>query len=385
MIRAVNVFLQKAAGGICFACGLFVAAHASADAVNFFPRTAFHAANLPVKAPRAGSFGFCSKPVTPIGPLPVIKENHIRDGSFHIPDTLPIADHDTTAFSGIPPQPVKGRIWALGGVTAAVYANSLLVLNKFWYSGYPQRSFHTFNDAGEWLQMDKAGHVFSAYMLSKYSRELWRWSGLPRKSQIWIGGMSGLAYQSVVELLDAHSGKWGWSWSDMAANVFGVSVMMSQELAWNEQRFQLKFSSFPVRYKDPVLKARALDQFGNSLAERTLKDYNSQTYWLSLNLKSVMPESNLPRWLNIAVGYSADNLFDDYSNHWTDAAGVTHDYTWLKRKRQLFLSPDIDLTKIRTRHKGVKVLFQVLNMIKIPAPALELDLNGRLKMHALYF
>ena len=60
-----------------------------------------------------------------------------------------------------------------------------------------------FNDAGEWLQMDKAGHIFSAYMLSKYSRELWRWSGLPRKKQIWIGGMSGLAYQSVVELLSA--------------------------------------------------------------------------------------------------------------------------------------------------------------------------------------
>ena len=230
MTRAVHVFLKKAAGGICFACGLFVSAQVT-------------------------------------GAVPY--------------DTLPIAKHDTTAFFNVPAQPVQGRIWALGGVTAAVYANSLLVLNEFWYSGYPQRSFHTFNDVGEWLQMDKAGHIFSAYMLSKYSRELWRWSGLPRKKQIWIGGMSGLAYQSVVELLDAHSGNWGWSWSDMAANVFGVGVMMSQELAWNEQRFQLKFSSFPVRYKDPVLKARADDQFGNSLAERTLKDYNSQTYWLS--------------------------------------------------------------------------------------------------------
>ncbi len=95
--------------------------------------------------------------------------------------------------------------------------------------------------------------------------------------------MSGLAYQSVIELLDAHSENWGWSWSDMAANTLGVAVMMSQELAWNEQRFQLKFSSFPVRYTDPVLKARAIDQFGHTWAERTLKDYNSQTYWLSLN------------------------------------------------------------------------------------------------------
>lgn len=337
MTRGVKVFLQKAAGGICCACSLFL----------FHPRT------------------FAQ---TPADSLPVVQDTARYTGFFDIPE-----------------RPVKGRIWALGGVTAAVYTNSLLVLNRYWYSGYSQRNFHTFNDSGEWLQMDKAGHVFSAYMFSKYSRELWRWSGLPRKQQIWIGGMSGLAYQSVIELLDAHSENWGWSWGDMAANGLGVAIMMSQELAWNEQRFQLKFSSFPVRYTDPVLKARAIDQFGHTWAERTLKDYNSQTYWLSLNLKSVMPESRLPRWLNIAVGYSADNMFDDYVNLWTDAEGKVHDYTRLKRKRQLVFSPDIDLTKIRTKHKGVKVLFQVLNMIKVPAPALEVDLNGRLKMHALYF
>lgn len=378
MIRYIKTFCKKAAGSICCTGSLFTLWMLPVK-VNAAPMRAGHEISFPgLSISRLNDTA-----VTPVQDTSfklAATPERVRDTFPRVKDSAPYI-----GFFDIPDRPVKGRVWALSGITVAAYANSLLVLNQFWYSGYSQRSFHTFNDSGEWLQMDKAGHIFSAYLLSKYSREIWRWTGLPRKQQIWIGGMSGLAYQSVIELLDAHSENWGWSWSDMAANTLGVAVMMSQELAWNEQRFQLKFSSFPVRYNDPVLKARAIDQFGHTWAERTLKDYNSQTYWLSLNLKSVMPESRLPRWLNIAVGYSADNMFDDYSNHWTDAGGVYRNYTWLKRKRQLILSPDLDLTKIRTKHKGVKVLFQVLNMIKIPAPALELDLNGRLKMHALYF
>lgn len=280
---------------------------------------------------------------------------------------------------------VEGRVWALGIGSAAIYGSSLLVLNQYWYKDYAKRNFHTINDSGEWLQMDKFGHVYTTYLFSKYSREIWRWSGLPSKQQIWIGGLSGFAYQSVIELLDAHSTHWGFSWSDMGANALGSAVMISQELIWNEPRFQLKFSYFPVNYNDPALKARAIDQFGERFAERTLKDYNAQTYWLSVNPWSFAKESNFPKWLNIAVGYGTEGLYDAKTNDWTDEHGVRYDYTHIHRTRQFYLSPDIDFTKIPTRRKGIRVLFQVLNMIKVPAPALEISSAGKLKAHALYF
>lgn len=231
--------------------------------------------------------------------------------------------------------------------------------------------------------MDKMGHVYSAYMEGKLSRELWRWTGLPREKQIWIGGLSGFVYQSVIEVLDGYSSEWGFSWSDVAANGAGTALMVSQELLWDEQRIQLKFSSFPKRYKDPVLRVRTHELFGKSLPEKTLKDYNAQTYWLSVNLNSFNPDSRLPAWLNVAIGYSADGMFKGDENIWEDKNGQEHNYTHIPRIRQFYLSPDIDFTKIPTRKKGVKVLLQVLNMLKFPAPALGITSQGKLTAHLI--
>ncbi|PSL46442.1 putative lipoprotein DUF2279 [Chitinophaga niastensis] len=288
-------------------------------------------------------------------------------------------------FFSIPDTTTKSHVWILSGTTVALYGSTLAVLNTAWYKGYPRSSFHFFNDMGEWNQMDKAGHIFSAYFIGKYSREMWRWSGLPPKKQIWIGGLSGLAFQSVIEVLDGYSSEWGFSWGDMGANAVGSALLISQELAWNEQRIQVKFSSHLQSFDDPVLQRKANELFGTSYWARTLKDYNAQTYWLSVNLHSFNKDSWLPKWLNIAVGYGADGMLGGRDNTWTDKNGIDHDYGHIKRIRQFYLSPDVDFTKIRTGKKGVKVIFQVLNMLKFPAPTIEINSQGNMKLHALYF
>ncbi|MFB6454860.1 DUF2279 domain-containing protein [Chitinophaga sp. Hz27] len=289
------------------------------------------------------------------------------------------------SFFSLPDTTIPARVAMLSGATAVVYGSSLVALNAAWYKGYPKSSFHFFNDIHEWNQMDKMGHIFSAYFIGKYSREAWRWSGLPRKEQIWIGGLSGFAFQSVIEVLDGYSSEWGFSWSDMAANTIGSALLISQELAWNEQRIQIKFSSHLQSYDDPVLRDKARQLFGGSLPERILKDYNAQTYWLSVNVHSFAKTSNWPRWLNVAIGYGAEDMLGGTDNFWTDNQGMLHDYSHIRRYRQFYLSPDIDFTKLRTKKKGVKVLFQVLNMIKFPAPTLEINSKGYMKLHALYF
>lgn len=127
----------------------------------------------------------------------------------------------------------KNRIWLVAGAHAALWGGSYLALNKAWYADYPRQSFHFFNDNSEWNQMDKSGHVWTAYQMSRLSSELWRWAGLSDHKSAWLGGLSGVAYQSIIEIQDGFSSEWGFSWGDMAANVTGAALYTAQELLWN--------------------------------------------------------------------------------------------------------------------------------------------------------
>src|SRR5689334_21997922 len=102
------------------------------------------------------------------------------------------------------------RRWIIGAGTAATYASTLIVLNEAWYKDYPKSSFHTFNDGGEWLQMDKIGHGWTAYNSSRLGYSLWRWSGVSPRAAVWLGTSSSLAYMLSIEYLDGRSAEWGW-------------------------------------------------------------------------------------------------------------------------------------------------------------------------------
>lgn len=78
-------------------------------------------------------------------------------------------------------------------------------------------------------------------------------------------------------------------------------------------------------------------------------------------------------------------MLGGFQNRGYDKDGnITFDRPDIIRHRQWYLSPDIDLSKIRTNSRALKTAFTILNMVKIPAPALELS-KGKLKVHALYF
>lgn len=280
---------------------------------------------------------------------------------------------------------IKNRTRIIAGTNIIGYSAAMVGLYSAWYKNYPQSNFHAFNDVGEWKQVDKIGHAYSAYAESKASMELWRWTGIDRKKRIWIGGMSGAFYQTVIEVLDGFSAEWGWSWADFGANFFGSGLLVAQELAWDEQRIQMKFSFHRKSYSDPELRKQSEKLFGSTTAERFLKDYNGQTYWLSANLRSFFPKSRIPRWLNVSIGTGAEGMFGANENLGRDKNGnITFNRPDVKRYRQWYLAPDIDLSRIPTRHKGLKVAFNILNIVKFPMPALEFS-NGRFKFNAVSF
>jgi hypothetical protein len=271
----------------------------------------------------------------------------------------------------------RKRRWLIGGINAAGYGGSLIALSSAWYKNFPKSRLKSFDDSKEWLQTDKIGHAWTAYNTGRASAAMWRWAGLSQRKAAWVGGLSGAAYLTVIEFLDGHSANWGWSWADMGANVGGSGLFIGQELLWREQRVVFKFSFHQKSYDDAALNARTNQLFGKSWYERMLKDYNGQTYWLSANLHSFFPKSKLPRWLNVAAGYGAENLFGGFENIAKDVNGnTTFNRSDLPRYRQWYIAPDIDLSKIKTRHKGIRILLDALNIFKFPAPSVGFSRKG---------
>lgn len=258
---------------------------------------------------------------------------------------------------------------------AVVASTALLALNQLWYQDYPQSSFHFKNDNAQWLQMDKAGHVFASYQMGRFGSELLEWSGSTKKSQRLYGATLGFAFLSVVEVMDGFSEEWGASYGDVLANASGTALYISQDLLWNEQRIVPKFSFHQTVY--PSARSNVL---GKSWQEQILKDYNGQTYWLSANIRSFLPNSKVPKWLNLAIGYGGEGMITG-----DDVLVNSIFFPESKRVRQFYVSLDVDLTRIKTENRTLKTLFSLFNTLKIPAPTLEVLGNRRLRWHAFYF
>lgn len=271
------------------------------------------------------------------------------------------------------------------GAQTAGYGGVMTALAAAWYSDYTKTKLHSFNDSKEWLQVDKVGHFYGTWIESRANNELWKWTGMERKKRIWISGLTSFAFQTTIEYLDGKSAEWGWSWADFGANILGSGTFIAQELAWDDQRIKFKWSFHRKNYSDASLNQRSDQLFGKSSAERFLKDYNGQTYWASIHLKPFFKNSNLPDWLSLSVGYGAEGMFGGTENIAKDANGtITFNRPDIKRYRQWFLAPDIDLSKIKTKSKAVNFLFTVLSAFKFPTPSLEFS-NGKIRGNWIHF
>ena len=260
----------------------------------------------------------------------------------------------------------KKRKIVFSSIIISSGASSLVYLNNEWYQKYTTTHFHTFDDHKEWLQMDKFGHIYSTYQATRLLLESTKWSGFNRKQQIVVSGMSSLSYMTTIEIMDGYSSGWGFSWSDMIANGFGIGMAMAQKALWNDQRVQLKFMYYPsifAKYNQRLL--------GENVRENILKDYNGQTYWLSINPTSfISNQKYFPKWLNFAFGYGANGMVNAQNN-----LVVIHDQLGnqlvFNRYRQFYFSLDADLTRIKTKSKVLKSIFSFINCIKIPFPNVE--------------
>lgn len=256
--------------------------------------------------------------------------------------------------------------------SAAGYSALQLGLYQLWYAQQPQTRFHFFNDTPQWMGVDKAGHSYSSFHLSRISAEALQWSGMPAKKAHLLGSLSGFLLMAPVELMDGFAAGYGASWGDLAANGVGSLLYGSQQLWWNETRIRPKFSFHPTPFA-----AQRPSLLGDSFPSQLLKDYNGQTYWLSVDIKKFLPEqSRYPAWLNLAFGYGTHGMVYARPEQSREAG--------FQPLAQFYLSPDINFSQLKSKNKLLRLLLFVLDGIHLPAPALELNKNS-IRFHPVYF
>jgi hypothetical protein len=263
----------------------------------------------------------------------------------------------------------KKRLNTLIIGSTVVYGVTLAGLNELWYEDSPKESFHFFNDNAEWKQVDKIGHFYSAYYLSYGTSRALRWCNVKARKSDLIGSLVGFGVMLPIEIMDGFSQSYGASPGDLIANAAGSAFFLGQALLWKEQRILPKFSFHRTEYAS--LRPSVL---GDGMPSEMFKDYNGQTYWLSVDMDKFM---RFPKWLNFAVGYGAEGMV--YAR---DEQNIEAGYP--PAYRQFYFSIDFDLRAIKSRSKAINTLIFFASMIKIPAPTIEFSSKGT-KFHAFYF
>lgn len=235
------------------------------------------------------------------------------------------------------------RATVVGGTYAGLWLALHLNMSKAWWGD--RAEFHFKNDWDGVLQIDKAGHAFSGYMMSYGLSEGLMGAGVSWRTATVAGSALGLIYQTYIELEDGFSENWGFSMSDMVANTVGAGYYLAQHYIPALQSFTPKYQYIPAAWIG-----------ASRLSTTWIDDYNSSTFWMAIDVHNLLPASareSWPAWLGLALGYGVD--IDES-----------------RRERRYIVALDYDLTRILPEGGHLWNWFrQTLNYIKLPAPAVE--------------
>lgn len=274
-------------------------------------------------------------------------------------------------------KPLQIKSKHIDATVAVLYSGSMVALHQLWYKDYGSSKFHFFNDAGEWKGMDKVGHFVTANRVNSGIYAMYTASGFSPQRAMWRSAIISTAFQTTVEVFDGFSTAWGFSWADIASNTAGTAAFCLQQQFFKEQLVKFKFSFWPSKFNKyrPSL-------LGQSFPNTLLKDYNAQTYWASFSLARATGFSKLPAWLCLSFGYGVNALTGARVNSSID--GLLPPSNEL-RASEFSLGIDIDLVKIKTRHRWLRRCFNVVNIIRLPLPAVTYLSTGTTKFNFIKF
>lgn len=248
----------------------------------------------------------------------------------------------------------------LVATNVAAYAH----FHKVWWD-HPRTGFHLYRgwrrtsgsyDLGlgdsPWYHVDKCGHLFSANLLSRCGAATARWMGFSPSESDWVGLALASLLMLEIEIYDGFFAEWGFSLGDMIANQIGAALPMVQRRSRLLEGLNVKLSYWPSG--DPVY------------GRYPIEDYGGMTFWLCVDAHMLLPPGARDYWpdmLDLALGYGT-----------TEKGGG---------RQELYLTLDVDLSKIPVRDPVLRAVAGALRDIHLPAPALQL--RPHLVGHLCYF
>lgn len=275
------------------------------------------------------------------------------------------ADNPRVIFFGGTPRKVTDiqtlpTVGLAVGYSALVVALHINQANAWWKDD--RGPFHFVEDIQYAKGLDKMGHFYAAYIMSRLSGDLLMECGFDVDASTVIGASMGLAYGMYVEVEDGFARQWGFSPTDAIGNVVGTGFYFGQQYVPFLQNFHPRSSYIPAELLgDNIITMRP---------KTFIDDYNSMSFWLSMNVNNIMPSSwaeYWPDWLMLTVGYGISNY------------GIEREDGSLEPVHgKILLGLDYDLVKIIPRSKigFVNYLIQGLNIIRLPGPTLEFTHEG---------
>tara|TARA_B110000014_G_scaffold93599_1_gene64175 strand:- start:103 stop:1002 length:900 start_codon:yes stop_codon:yes gene_type:complete len=262
-------------------------------------------------------------------------------------------------------------------VEGATLTGVMSYLKYEWYSDKKRVPFHFYNDFKGWNQIDKFGHFYASYLESNVGYSLMKKFNFSEKKSLIFGGSQGFILETPIEFFDAYYEGWGFSLTDMVANALGSSFFIIQQRIFGEQLLRPKLS-----FSRSIYAKDANGYLGkNNFLSQFVYDYNGYTYWFSFSPSKIFKIKKIPEWINLSLGYGANGMIGEFSNISTYNG---KNIPYHERYRQYYLSLDIDFSKIKSKSKVLKKIFNALSYIKIPLPTIEIS-NKKIRGHYFYF
>lgn len=283
------------------------------------------------------------------------------------------ASYDRVTFEGLPlNRETKIRPWPFA-VTASMYLGIIVGLhiyqtNSWWKAD--RRSFHFAEDWSQDLQIDKFGHFFAAQFHAYTVREAMLEDGFTDEAAHNWSSLLGALYSLYVEVEDGFATQWGFSPTDAYADIAGAGYFFAQRYVPLLQNFRLKWSYYPSQFLG----------HGSIPGQRrtVMDDYQGQSYWWSADVWNLLPpsaQSWYPKWLQLAVGYTA-RKYGPYLGGTPECAANPYGMQCvdLPDTRELYIGLDYSLANLipKTNVPVIDWLIQYLDHFHFPAPALRL-------------
>ncbi|HTR81971.1 MAG TPA: DUF2279 domain-containing protein [Bacteroidota bacterium] len=244
-----------------------------------------------------------------------------------------------------------------GSVVAAGVVVHFARYEPLWADHYT--AFHFHEDFNYALNQDKLLHFYGSFIGGTFAAKGLSWAGFDKRDAVVYGAATSLVFFTFMKIEDGHIDYLGFDRVDELANTLGVAYPVAQYYFPVLNNFTPKIS-YVASHNAVVAQNQKLPSF--------LEDHEGQKFWMGVTVHDLLPPSLRQYWppiIGLAAGYTVRGLNTPRPYHET------------------YLSLDLDLRKMPGDTKFLKQMWEILNYIHLPMPAVRIAPS--VVWHGLYF